>query len=51
MQKLTVNTQKVQPNMPALAPRVIYEACSEFPKWPAITTDAIITAGKAAKYL
>src|SRR5208283_2344906 len=33
----------------ALAPRVISEACSKFPKWPAITTDAIITAGKAAK--
>ena len=35
--------------MPALAPRAISEVCSEFPKWPAINTDAVITAGKAAK--
>jgi hypothetical protein len=49
MQKLTVNTKKVQPSMPALAPRAISEACSEFPKCPVIITDSAITAGKVAK--
>lgn len=38
----------VQASIPALAPRAISEACFEFPKCPAIITDADIIAGKAA---
>ena len=49
MQKTAVSTQIVQPSIPALAPRAMSAACFELPKWPAIITDAAITAGKAAK--
>lgn len=49
MQKIAVNTQTVQPSIPALAPSAISAACSEVPKCPAIITAAAINAGKAAK--
>jgi hypothetical protein len=49
MQKVAVSTQIAQPSIPALAPRAMSAACSEFPNCPAIITAAVITAGKAAK--